>query len=44
MLEAVSGGTGKRKRKGPDTVVTEAYPESEYNLNPLAASAGARFP
>lgn len=40
MLEAVSGGTGKRKRKRTDVVVTEAYPESEYNLNPMAASAG----
>ena len=42
MLEAVSGGGGGgRKRKRRDTVVTEAYPESEYNLNPMAASAGA---
>lgn len=40
MVEAVSGGTSKRKRKRTDVVVTEAYPESEYNLNPMAASAG----
>ena len=44
MLEAVSGGAGKRKRKRTDVVVTEAYPESEYNLNPMAASAGMPIP
>ncbi|GFR45758.1 hypothetical protein Agub_g7173 [Astrephomene gubernaculifera] len=43
VLEAAEGGTGSRKkaRRDPNAaVVSEAYPESEYNLNPGAASAG----
>ena len=39
------GGPRKRARTGglrEQRVVSEAYPESEYNLNPGAASAGAR--
>lgn len=37
-------GDGERKRAVRDpnaAVLSEAYPESEYNLNPEAASAGA---
>ncbi|EFJ43959.1 hypothetical protein VOLCADRAFT_121361 [Volvox carteri f. nagariensis] len=38
---AGSGGARKRARRDANAaVVSEAYPESEYNLNPGAASAG----
>lgn len=45
MLAAATGGGGgergaARKRRH-DVLVTEAYPESEFNLNPNAATAGA---
>ncbi|KXZ48222.1 hypothetical protein GPECTOR_29g127 [Gonium pectorale] len=44
VLGAVgAGGDGSRKRARRDpnaAVVSEAYPESQYNLNPGAASAG----
>ena len=45
MLAAVTGGEGRpavvaRKRRH-DVLVSEAYPESEFNLNPNAATAGA---
>ncbi|GLC47246.1 hypothetical protein PLESTF_000895000 [Pleodorina starrii] len=44
ILGAADGGGGgarKRARRNPNAaVVSEAYPESEYNLNPGAASAG----
>lgn len=43
MLAAATGGSSEpraaRKRRH-DVVVTEAYPESEFNLNPNAATAG----
>lgn len=47
MMAAVTGGQDRpavvgRKRRN-DVLVSEAYPESEYNLNPNAATAGA-FP
>lgn len=34
MLEAVTGGgaADRRRRKAKEVVVTEAYPESAYNL------------
>ena len=44
VLEAAGAGEGARKRARRDpnaAVVSEAYPESEYNLNPGAASSGA---
>ncbi|PNH08472.1 U3 small nucleolar RNA-associated protein 14 [Tetrabaena socialis] len=43
VLAAAGGdaGTRKRARRDPNaSVLSEAYPESEYNLNPGAASAG----
>lgn len=42
MLADIRGGDeAGRKRKRRDVVVSEAYPESEYNLNPVSATTGA---
>lgn len=42
MLADIRGGDASgRKRKRRDAVISEAYPESEYNLNPVSATAGA---
>ena len=43
MLESATGSSEPRaaRKRRHDVLVTEAYPESEFNLNPNAATAGA---
>jgi hypothetical protein len=43
MLAAALGKSAKRATKRITRVVSEAYPESEYNVNPTTAGAGARL-
>lgn len=40
MLADIRSAAAGSKRKRRDVMVSEAYPESEYNLNPASASAG----
>ncbi len=38
--DADAGPAGRRRRRRGDVLVSEAYPESEYNLSAQAATAG----
>jgi U3 small nucleolar RNA-associated protein 14 len=40
LADVRAAGGANRKRKRRDVLISEAYPESEYNLNPAAASGG----
>ena len=40
LADVRAAGDAGRKRKRRDVLMSEAYPESEYNLNPASASGG----
>ena len=40
LADVRAAGDGNRKRKRRDVLMSEAYPESEYNLNPASGGGG----
>ena len=44
LADVRAAGDANRKRKRRDVLMSEAYPESEYNLNPASGgrAAGSR--
>jgi hypothetical protein len=41
LADVRAAGDGNRKRKRRDVLMSEAYPESEYNLNPASGGEAA---